>query len=187
MSTPSLPRLSSRGAAAAGLIVLFLAGLSLTAWSGFRWRSAIEEQTASRLTVLSVLEKRDAANAGKAPADMRTALLGGATRGLAAAELQRIVVDVAVKNGMAMESVQALSPETQDELTAIRIEANMTGSLAGLNAALHAVETRVPLFFVGEAEIKAVDAEGGQAVREPSDRLSIRLVIEAFLAGEGQS
>lgn len=171
-------RLSRQGATAAGLAAVLVVSLAAASVLGLRWNGDLREQLASRMATVSALTRRGSAGDSSPAANAHHWLISGSTRGIAVAELQRIISDVAGTNDMLIDSMQALTPDIRDGITAVRIEAMMRGSLTGLVGSIHAIETRLPLLFVSEADITAgIDGP----VENPSSHLTVRLVVEGYL------
>jgi general secretion pathway protein M len=174
-------RLSRRGVTAAGLIAAVVVSLAAASLVGFRWSADLSEKLNVRESTVSELEQSQLAGISPPTLDAHKLLISGSTRGIAVAELQRIVSDVAATNDMLIDSMQALTPETHDGITAVRIEATMRGGLAGLISSIHAIETGLPLLFVSEIDIRAGMTGIDGPVEDPSSHLTVRVVVEGYL------
>jgi general secretion pathway protein M len=108
----------------------------------------------------------------------------GGTSGVAMAEMQRVLVDMAGKHGMVVERTRPLPNDTRQGLAALRMEVNASGSIEALRGYLHQIETGTPLIFVNQVHIAP-----GPAVPDGdiSDNLSVRLEVEGFAWWENAS
>ncbi|CAN5232889.1 hypothetical protein BH10PSE7_BH10PSE7_05950 [soil metagenome] len=166
--------LSRQGTVAAGLLAIALAIAGLLAWAPYHWASVLKEELVPRQDLLAALERRSAGPSAKSRADRMKGLLDGPTVGLAAAELQHLVADIAAANEMNVESIQVLAPEAASSLTAVKIEILMSGSLKGASGSMYQIEMGVPLLFIEEADLKAQS--------DDPERLDVRLVVEGLFA-----
>lgn len=181
MITDQRHRLSRRSVTAAALIATVVLSLAAASLVGFRWSAELSEKLEVRKSTISELEQSQLAGISPPTSDAQKLLISGATRGIAVAELQRIVSDVAATNDMLIDSMQALTPDSHNGITAVRIEATMRGGLAGLVGSIHALETGLPLLFVSEIDIRAGTTGIDGPVEDPSSHLTVRVVVEGYL------
>lgn len=178
-----LSRAGAMGLAmAAGAVVLLAIAASLP----YFWHSAIVAQLSESRELLTLIESksRTAANrkgAALTPADdIAPLFVTGGTAGLALAELQRLAGTLAEQNGLVVERTQPLPAEEKNGAATLRLEIETSGSIEGLRGFLHGLETGTPLIFVRSAHISAGSAEADAGGSLPSERLSVRLELEAY-------
>jgi len=177
----SKPRFSRQ--ALRGLALLVGAGLFLVAAAiaPFLWHLSLSSRLVESQEFLALLEAKARANPRQGailtPQAAETIFIKGATSGLAAAELQRLMVDTAEKHGMVVERTRPLPADNREGVAALRMEVNASGSIEALRGYLHGIETGVPLIFVNQVHISA-----GPAVADGdiSDNLSVRLEVEGY-------
>ena len=80
--------------------------------------------------------------------DLDKVLLRAPTPGVAAAQLQGDLANLATDTAMAVTSVQILEPAPAPPFTRIGLRLSMTGDVAALRDFLYAVETRVPVLVI---------------------------------------
>jgi len=169
-------------AMAIGAVVLMAVAASLP----YFWHSAIAAQLSESRDLLALIETKSRAAASRKGAaltaadDIAPLFVTGGTAGLALAELQRLAGAMAEQNGLVVERTQPLPTEEKDGAATLRLEIETSGSIEGLRGFLHGLETGTPLIFVRSAHISAgpVEADAGPSL--PSERLSVRLELEAY-------
>ena len=87
---------------------------------------------------------------------------------------------MAEQNGLVVERTQPLPTEEKDGAATLRLEIETGGSIEGLRGFLHGLETGTPLIFVRSAHVSAGPAEADAGRSLPSERLSVRLELEAY-------
>ena len=114
-------------------------------------------------------------------ASASTSYLEGASASLAGATLQnraRLAIDNA---GGTIRSSQILPVLQQDELERIAIRINFTSDLAGLQQALHALESASPYLFLENVTIQSQGRVNRRRARLNEDQsLAIRLDVFGF-------
>src|SRR5262245_18113634 len=120
------PRFS--GQAARGLALLIGADLVLVAVAvaPWLWHLSLRSRLVESREFLTLLEAKARNNPRQAalltPQMAETIFIKGATSGLAAAELQRLMVDTAEKNGMVVERTRPLPADNREGVAALRME-----------------------------------------------------------------
>ena len=185
MATPSRT-LSKQGLAGLAILVVSVVGLLAIAAAPFFWLRDLTAQVTASHSELALAETKINTGGGghRLPLALRKnfdmAYVGGQTQGLAQAELQRLVGELATSNGLVIEKIQLLETEPQEGAAPIRMEVETSGSLDGLRGYLHAIETGMPLIFIREANVAAAANGVESSKADPSSNLLVRLDIEAF-------
>jgi general secretion pathway protein M len=168
-------------AAALGLLVLTLglaafAGLApfarMAAMGGEM--SAVADQIAQQERLLRAAARRPAHAA-------RDMLVAGDTSGLAGAELQRVVTELARRSGLSVRSTTVAPPKREADLAAIGVEVSLQGQMEGLRAFIHAIETGTPILFIETLAIRSVSSY--QPVPQPVS-LDVTLRVRGYGAGK---
>lgn len=176
----ALPKPLSR-AAALGLVVLALSLAALAAVAPFARMAAIGDDIATATDQIAQQERLLRA-AGRRPAHAaRDMLVAGETSGLAGAELQRIVSELARRSGLSLRSAHVAPPKREADLAAIGVEVSLHGQTEGLRAFVHAIETGTPILFIETLAIRS--APTYQPVPQPVS-LDITLRVRGYGAGK---
>ena len=168
-----------------GLAILVAAAVLMgsAAAAPYYWKTMVDADIAASGDMLALLERKmGAAGQGKRPAafDANAVYVNGSTAGLAGAELQRIVAELAQASGMTLDKLEVLPPEDRDGATVVRLDVETAGTIEALRAYLHAIETGAPLIFVKEAHIGVDKQDNDTAATLPSERLTVALQLEAL-------
>lgn len=161
---------------------LVVAGLGLAAVIAFLpivRADAIKQETDAIRELVARAERlrRDAGE--NAQTLRRDVLVSGATDGVAGAELQRIVSELARASALALRSTQIAPPKREGDLTAVSVDASLQGTVNGVRSLLHALETGTPLLFVEGLSLRAITER--QAPHQPV-ALDIRLRVRGYAA-----
>jgi hypothetical protein len=163
-----------RRAAAMGLVALALALAGLAAFTPYARLAALGEETAAVSTLVAQQERLLEAAARRPAHAARNVLLAGETSGMAGAELQRVISDLARQNGMSLRSTLVTAPKRE-------VDVSLQGHMAGLRGFLHAIETGVPILFIETLSIKSVAVY--QPVKQPA-MLDVTLRVRGYGAGK---
>jgi general secretion pathway protein M len=176
----ALPKPVGR-AAALGLVALALALAALAAVAPFARMAAIGEEMAA-ITGQIAEQERLLRTAARRPAHAaRDMLVAGETSGLAGAELQRIVTELARRTGMSLRSTHVAPAKREADLAAIGVEVSLQGQMEGLRAFIHAIETGTPVLFIETLAIRSAPAY--QPVPQPIS-LDVTLRVRGYGAGK---
>jgi len=176
----ALPKPLSR-AAALGLVVLTLALAALAAVAPFARMAAGNEEIAI-VNDQIVQQERLLRAAARRPAHAaRDMLVSGDTSGLAGAELQRVVTELARRSGLTLRSTHVAPTKREADLAAVGVEVNLLGQMEGLRAFMHAIETGTPILFIETLSIKSVPSY--QPVPQPMS-LDVTLRVRGYGAGK---
>jgi Type II secretion system (T2SS), protein M subtype b len=171
-----------------GLAILLIAILAMSAIAAlpYYWNAMASAQLNESRNELHFVEaklksaKRTQRIGLSAADNIEPLFTSGATSGLALADLQRLVGNIAEVNGMVIERTQPLQTEYSNGLAVLRMEVEASGSIENLRGYLLAIETGQPLIFVNSAKISASESQTENAVELPSDKLTVALQLEAY-------
>jgi len=173
----ALGQLSAPSRRFLALAAALLAALLALAIAMIVWRVSIAAETGRLSAALADLENRQAADAVRAgQTSAVAAFLSGNEPGLAAAQLQQRLGEVASAGGMTVNSIEVLGPESSGHANAIRISASLSGSVKSLRTVLYALETELPILLLRDVEIDA-----GEPAAAASNAVNVRLVVEGFM------
>lgn len=162
----------------AALALLLLVCASAVQFS-FRARSDAAQEFAGRREMLSRLEAKVRANRPGAPAAAPpAAFLDAPTQGLAGAQLQAHIAQVASAQQAGLVSSGVESAKREDTSDTIRLQATMDLSLNALQAVLYHLETGTPYVLVDMLTVQAVGAATGRPAEDPLLRAT--LSVRAF-------
>jgi len=176
----AVPKPLSR-AAALGLVVLVLGLAALAAVAPFARIAAVGQDMATTSDQIAQQERLLRAAARRPAHAARDMLVAGETSGLAGAELQRIVTELARRSGLSLRSTHVAPPKREADLAAIDVEVSLQGQTEGLRAFIHAIETGTPVLFVETLAIRSVPSY--QPVPQPVS-LDITLRVRGYGAGK---
>ena len=178
MALDALPK-PVRRTAALGLVVLALAGRAgggrAVRAHGGRRRGGCRRARSRRPAAAPGL-----AAAGRPTQAGREALIAGETSGVAGAELQRVISELARQNGLSLRSTQVAPAKREADLTVLAVEVSLQGGIEGLRAFLHTLETGAPVLFIDALSVKSV-AE--QVAKRPA-LLDVSLKVRGYGAGK---
>jgi general secretion pathway protein M len=159
------------------LVLLLLCCASAVELSFSARSHAVEEMTERRET-LSRLEATSQLKRAKSMVAPPAAFLDAPTQGLAGAQLQSYVSQLAVAQQASLVSSGLEPIKREDAPDTIRLAATMELSSKGLQAMLHQLETGLPYVLV---ELLTVQPAGGTGGRSPEDPLlRANLGLRAF-------
>jgi len=171
ISAPSLVTLLFAGALVLGLgaAVIVMAGRVVSLGSEIHRQSALLAEAGGRSDVLqrSASRSLDAAMRIDAP-----------NEGLAAAQFETRLSDILTRGGLNLKSIEVLANSGEAAPDSLSVKVEASGGLLGVREALLAIEDGTPYFFVTEADF-APESENG-------DRVTIHLVVEAFMTGRSE-
>lgn len=170
-----------RGAAAVGLVALALGLAAVAALAPFARMAAVGREVEAATELIAQQEGLLLAASRRPRHDARDALIAGETSGMAGAELQRILSELARKHGISLRSTSVTAPKRDADLTVIGVDIALQGHMEGLRSFLHAIEAGTPILFVETLSIKAAPVY--QAVRQPV-ALDVTLKVRGYGAGK---
>ena len=194
MSPARLSKPAQR-ALAMGMLILVIGASAAAALAPFLRLRALDGEIQAGAQLLAQLndqEGREAymrsAQAALAGAGGQDPLLDGDTSGKAGADLQRLLGDLARRNGLSVRSIQVLGPQRdgrnearrEGELSEISVELSMAGHSRGLREFLHTAETGTPLLMISELSVRSATSPRTDA--QPT-LLEINLKVRGYGAG----
>jgi general secretion pathway protein M len=159
------------------LVLLLLCCASAVELS-FSARSQVVEEVTERRETLSRLEATSQIKRAKSMVAPPAAFLDAPTQGLAGAQLQSYVAQLAAAQQASLVSSGLEPTRREDAPDTIRLGATLELSSKGLQAILHQLETGLPYVLV---ELLTVQPAGGMGGRPPEDPLlRANLGLRAF-------
>lgn len=180
MQLEALPK-PLRQAAALGFVVLALGLAALLAIAPFVRMVALGEEIAAARDLLAQQERLALAAAGRPTQAGREVLVAGDSSGMAAAELQRVISELARQNSLSLRSTQVAPAKREADLTVLAVEVSLQGGIEGLRALLHALETGAPMLFIDALAVKSVQQL--QTANRPV-LLDVSLKVRGYGAGK---
>ena len=182
MTLDSLPE-PVRRAVAVGFVVLALGLAALAAIAPFVRMAAVGEEVAAARDLLAQQQRLATAAAGLPTHAGRELLIAGESSGIAGAELQRHISELARQNGLSLRSTQVAPAKREGDLTVLSVEASLQGGMEGLRAFLHSLETGAPMLFIDALSVKSAAEKviGRAAV------LDVSLKVRGYGAGKDAS
>lgn len=170
ISVPSLATLLFAGALVVGLVaaVIVLTGRVVSLGAEVHRQS----------TLLAAAGGRGDAAQARASAQDAAMRIDAPNEGLAAAQFETRLSDILTRGGLNLKSIEVLSEGGEAAPDSLSVKVEASGSLLGVREALLAIEGGTPYFFVTEADF-APESESG-------DRVTLHLVVEAFMTGRSE-
>jgi general secretion pathway protein M len=178
MDPRTLPK-TARRLLAIGLAAVSLGLAAAIALVPIARTDAMRNEAAAIRDLVSRAERLRREAGANAVSPRRDLLVPGATDGIAGAELQRVVSELARASALNLRSTQIAPPKREADLTAVSVDASMQGNINGVRALLHALETGSPLLFVEGLSLRTVTER--QAPHQPVS-LDISLKVRGYAA-----
>ena len=132
-------------------------------------------ESSDRREMLSRLEARLRVNAGRPTAAPPAAFLDASTPGLASAQLQSYLGQLAVDKNASLVSSGGEAARRDDEPYTVRIQATLDMNLQSLRALLYQLESGTPYVFVDALSVQPINAAAGRSVEDPVLRTTLSL------------
>ena len=173
MIKPDREQIVSVGVLAALLLVcLSLMGLSLQMRSNAAQELAERHELVSRLEARAKARSDARARPGSAPA---AAFLAAPTEGLAVAQLQAHLAQMADIHRSVLVSSGIEPAKREDPPDSIRLQATLEMSLQALQAFLYQVESGTPYVFVEQLAVQLAGTASQRIVEDPLLRVTLGL------------
>jgi general secretion pathway protein M len=162
-------------------VALALGLAAVAAIAPFVQMAAVEGEMTATADQIGQHERLLRAAARRPAHAARDMLVTGETSGLAGAELQRVLTELARRSGLSLRSTHVAPPKREADLAAIGVEVSLQGQMEGLRTFLHAIETGTPVLFIETLAIRS--APSYQAVAQPIS-LDVTLRVRGYGAGK---
>jgi hypothetical protein len=151
------------------LVSLSVIGISLQA------RADAVQENFERREIFSRLEARLRINAGRPTAAPPAAFLDASTPGLASAQLQSYVGQLAGDQNASLVSSGGETAKRDDAPDTVRVQATLDMKLQSLRAMLYQLESGTPYVFVDALVVQPVNSTAGGVVEDPLLRATLSL------------
>jgi general secretion pathway protein M len=171
-----MPRLDlERAISVAALALLLLVCVSVVGLS-FQARSDAVREASERREILSRLESKlqKMSNRPTAVAPP-AAFLDASTQGLASAQLQSYLAQLAGDQRASLVSSGGEAAKRDDPPDTIRLQATLEMNLKAMRAVLYQLESGTPYVFVDALMVQPVGATAGRSVEDPLLRTTLSL------------
>ena len=171
-----MPRLDREQAISVAVLVLLLLVSASVVGMLFQTRADALQESSERREMLSRLEAklREHANRPTAAAPS-TAFLDASTPGLASAQLQSYLAQLAGDQRASLVSSGGEAAKRDDAPDTIRLQATLDMNLQSLRAVLYQLESGTPYVFVDALAVQPIGATAGRAVEDPLLRTTLSL------------
>jgi general secretion pathway protein M len=171
-----MPKLDREQAiSVAALALLLLTGVCAMGLL-FQARADAVRESSERREILSRLEARLRTNANRPTATAPpAAFLDAPTQGLASAQLQSYLAQLAGDQRASLVSSGGEAAKRDDAPDTIRLQATLDMNLKALRAVLYQLESGTPYVFVDALMVQPAGATAGRAVEDPLLRTTLSL------------
>jgi len=138
-------------------------------------RADAARESFERREMLSRLEARLRANAGRPTAAPPAAFLDATTPGLASAQLQSYLGQLAGDQRATLVSSGGETAKRDDAPDTVRVQATLDMNLQALRAVLYQLESGTPYVFVDTMAVQPINATAGGSVEDPILRTTLSL------------
>lgn len=170
-----------RRIAALSLVGVALGLAALFAITPFARMSAVGEEIAAAAELIAQQERLLRVAAGRPTQITKEVFLAGETSGIAGAELQRVISQLASDKGLSLRSAHVTPPKREADLTVVAVDAVLNGRMEALRSLFHAIETGIPILFIETLSIRAMATS--QPGPQPAS-LDITLRVRGYGAGK---
>jgi len=160
--------------AVAAFVLLLLASISVVGMS-LQARADAAQEYGERREMLSRLEARLKTAGSRPTAAPPAAFLDASTPGLASAQLQSYVGQLAGNQNASLVSSGAETVKRDDAPDTVRVQATLDMNLQSLRAFLYQLESGTPYVFVDALTVQPVNATAGQSIEDPQLRATLSL------------
>lgn len=169
-------RLDREQAISVAMLALLLLACLFTAGLLVQMRSDASWELAEHRELLSRLETRMRADAGRSHvAAPPTAFLDAPTPGIASAKLQTYLAQLADLQHAGLVSSGGEAAKRDEAPDTIRLQATLDMNMQALRAILYQLESGTPYVFVDALTVQPASATAGRAVEDPLLRATMSL------------
>ena len=151
------------------LVSVSMMGMSLQA------RADAVRESSERREMLSRLEARLQAKASRPTAAPPAAFLDASTPGLASAQLQSYLGQLAGDQNASLVSSGGEPAKRDDAPDTVRVQATLDMNLQSLRAVLYQLESGTPYVFVEAMSVQPISATSGRTIEDPLLRTTVSL------------
>jgi general secretion pathway protein M len=171
-----MSRLDREQAISVAVLALLLLVSACVVGMLFQARSDAVREVSERREILSRLEAKLRTNASRPTAAAPpAAFLDGSTQGLASAQLQTYLAQLAGDQHASLISSGGEAAKRDDAPDAIRLQATFDMNLKALRAVLYQLESGTPYVFVDALTVQPASVMAGRAVEDPLLRTTLSL------------
>ena len=169
-------RLDREQAVSVAVLALLLLACVFVAGLSFQMRSDAGRELAERREMLSRLQTRMRADAGRSNATAPpSAFLDAPTQGIASAKLQAYLAQLAELQHASLLSSGGEAAKRDEAPDTIRLQAGLEMNLNALRAMLYQLESGTPYVFVDALTVQPASATAGRAIEDPLLRATLSL------------
>jgi general secretion pathway protein M len=169
-------RLDREQAVSLAVLVLLILTCVCAAGLSLQMRSDAGQELAERRELLSRLESRMRADAGRPiVAAPPTAFLSAPTQGIASAQLQAYLAQLADLQHAGLMSSGGEAAKRDEAPDTIRLQATLDINMKALRGMLYQLETGTPYVFVDALTVLPASATAGRAIEDPPLRATLSL------------
>ena len=171
-----MSRLDREQAVSLAVLVLLTLTCVCAAGLSLQMRSDAGQELAERRELLSRLESRMRADAGRPTAAAPpTAFLSAPTQGIASAQLQAYLAQLADLQHAGLMSSGGEAAKRDEAPDTIRLQATLDTNMKALRGMLYQLETGTPYVFVDALTVQPASATAGRAIEDPPLRATLSL------------
>ena len=170
-----MPRLDREQAISVAVFALLLLALLSVMGMSLQARSDAVRESSERREMLWRLEARLQTVASRPTAAPPAAFLDASTSGLASAQLQAYLGQLAGSQNASLVSSGGEAAKRDDAPDTVRVQATLDMSLQSLRAMLYQLESGTPYVFVDALAVQPINATAGRAVEDPLLRTTLSL------------
>jgi len=171
-----VPRLDREQAVSVAVLALLLLACVFAAGLSVHMRSDAGRELAERRELLSRLQTKMRADAGRSNvAAPPAAFLDAPTQGIASAKLQAYLAQLAELQHAGLVSSGGEAAKRDEAPDTIRLQATLDMNLMGLRGMLYQLESGTPYVFVDALTVQPASATAGRVIEDPQLRATLSL------------
>jgi general secretion pathway protein M len=171
-----VPRLDREQAVSVAVLAALLLACVFAAGLSVQMRSDAGRELAERRELLSRLQTKIRADAGRSNvAAPPAAFLDAPTQGIASAKLQAYLAQLAELQQAGLVSSGGEAAKRDEAPDTIRLQATLDMDLKALRGMLYQLESGTPYVFVDALTVQPASATAGRAIEDPQLRATLSL------------
>jgi general secretion pathway protein M len=171
-----MPKLDREQAVSLAVLAALILTCVCASGLSLQMRFDASQELAERTELLSRLESRMRADGGRqigvAPP---TAFLSAPTQGMASAQLQAYLAQLADSQHAGLMSSGGEAAKREEAPDTIRLQATFDINMTALRGMLYQLETGTPYVFVDAVSVQLAGASPGRAIEDPALRATLSL------------